>query len=201
MGSYKEKNADARRAERTYPVCLRGDLNADWQAANRKLQRAHGEALTSDAKEAPGVGALVEEVRAIEAQMLEHTEEWRLRALPKYQFREIVAAHPPRFGDDKMPIFADRMGVNWADAMPVLIRASLVSPELDDEDFVWLFGHSDAERAQLTADGKADVVEDGVLNDRQIDDLETLTWDLNREQVSVPFSHAASLATRDSGGE
>lgn len=201
MGSYKKKHAGAKRAERTYPVCLRGDLNGDWQAANRELERAREKARSSDSKEGTDLGDLVDRVRAIEAQMLEHTEEWRLRALPKYKFRALVAAHPPRLGEDEMPVDSDRMGVNRDTFFPELIRESLVSPDLDDEDFLWLFGHSDDEREQLVADGRGDEIEDGILNDRQIGDLEDVAWFLNRDEVRVPFSHAASLATRDIDSE
>ena len=34
MGKYKQQHAGARRKEDPYPVCLRGDLNADWAVAN-----------------------------------------------------------------------------------------------------------------------------------------------------------------------
>jgi hypothetical protein len=200
MGKYKA-TAEAKRAERTVPICLRGDLVADWEAADRELKRAADENRSADSKEGAGLGALVEKVRALEAQMLEHSENWRLRALPRHEFRALVAAHPPRLGEDQMPIPEDRPGINRDTFPSALIRASLVEPELDDEDAVWLLGHTDEQRAQLQAEGKADEIEDGVLNDKQFTDLEDAAWFLNRGDVKVPFSHAASLATRDSEGE
>lgn len=189
MGKYKQEHAGAKRKEDTYPVCLRGDLNADWAVANRELERAQKEALRSDAKEGPALGELAERVRAIEAEMLEHTETWRLRAMPRHKFRALVAAHPPRLGEDGEPVDEDkRLGINRETFTPALIGASVIDPELDDEDWAWLLGDEDDD-------------DSGVLNDRQIGDLEDMAWFLNRDQVAVPFSVAASLAIRDTESE
>jgi hypothetical protein len=202
VGSYKDKNAGAQRAQRSIQICLRGDLVAEWEAADRELNRAREERRGSDAKEDGGFGDLVEKVRALEAEMREHTDEWVLRAMPRHKFRALVAAHPPRTDENNEPIEADRqIGLNRDDFFPQLIRASVVSPELDTEDWTWLLGHTDAERTQLIADGKEDQIEDGILTDRQFGDLQDVAWFINRGEVDVPFSHAASLATRDSAGE
>lgn len=192
MGSYKDKNKDAARAERTLPVCLRGDLVGTWEAAERGLERARAEQLGSSSKEGTDIGALIDQVRALEAEMLEHTDIWRLRALPRHKFRALVAAHPPRLDENSDPIAEDRViGLNKKTFFPELIRASVVEPELDDEDWVWLLGNDDA----------ADDDDSGVLTDRQYGDLSDVAWFLNRGEVEVPFSHAASLASRDSGDE
>lgn len=194
MGKYKQQHASAKRAEDTYPVCLRGDLNADWKVANRALERAQEELRSSSSKETQSdVSGLVERVRAIEAEMAEHTEQWRLRALAPHRFRVLVAEHPPRTGDDGEIVAEDRMGLNRETFLPALLRASVIEPELDAEDWQWLLGPEDD-------DEEADE-DDGVLNDRQMKDLYDVAWFLNRDQVSVPFSRAASLATRDSGDE
>ena len=201
MGKYKKDHAGVQRPTRSVQICLKGDLVADWEAADRELQRAQEEARSSNSKEAAGLGELVDRVRALEAEMLEHAETWTLRAMPRYVFRALVAAHPPRTGEDGEILAEDRAGIDRSTFPPKLIRASLVTPELDDEDCVWLFGHSDAERERLTAEGKTEEIEDGVLTDKQFQMLEDTAWFLNRGEVNVPFSHAASLATRDSEGE
>lgn len=188
MGSYKQKNADAQRAQRSIRICLRGDLVADWEAADRELTRAREEQRGGDSKEGGSLGELVEKVRALEAEMQEHADEWVLRAMPRHAFRALVSAHPPRTDEDGETVPEDRMTqVNRVTFFPALIRASVVTPELDDEDWAWLLGDDEAE--------------DGVLTDRQFGDLEDVAWFLNRGEVEVPFSHAASLATRDTGGE
>jgi hypothetical protein len=66
MGKYKA-TAEAKRAERTVPICLRGDLVADWEAADRELKRAADENRSADSKEGAGLGALAEKVRALGA--------------------------------------------------------------------------------------------------------------------------------------
>jgi hypothetical protein len=196
MGKYKQQHADAKRAEDTYPVCLRGDLNADWKVANRALERAQEELRSSTSKEtASDISGLVERVRAIEDEMAQHTEQWRFRALAPHRFRALAAKHPPRTGEDGEVIAEDRIGLHRATFFPALLRASLIEPDdLDDEDWRWLLGPGEEEEDHADED-------DGILNDRQIKDLFDVAWFLNRDQVSVPFSHAASLATRDSGSE
>jgi hypothetical protein len=191
MGSYKDKNKGAARAERTLPVCLNGNLTGDWEAAERDLERARAELLGSSSKEGADIGALIDRVRALEAEMLEHTDTWRLRALPRHKFRALVAEYPPRrvAADDSEILDEDRtIGLNRKDFFPALIRASVVEPELDDDDWDWLLG----------VEGDDD---SGVLTDRQFSDLSDVAWFLNRGEVEVPFSHAASLASRDSASE
>jgi hypothetical protein len=189
VGKYKQQHPGAKRAESTYEVCLRADLNADWQDANRKLERAQEEARSSNSKESPALGDLAERVRAIEAEMAEHTETWRLRAMPKHKFRALVADHPPRLDENNEPIAEDRqIGLNRATFFPALLAESVIDPDLDGEDWAWLLGD----------EGDDD---SGILNDLQIGTLNDIAWFLNRGEVSVPFSHAASLVTRDSAGE
>src|SRR4051812_15401227 len=100
MGKYKESNADAQRAQRSVQVCLRGDLVAAWEAADRELTRAQEEQRSANSKESGGLTELAENVRALEATMLEHADEWLLRALPRHKFRAMMAEHPPRVGED-----------------------------------------------------------------------------------------------------
>jgi len=109
--------------------------------------------------------------------------------MPRHKFRGLVAEHPPRVDEEGNPVDEDKvLGINRETFTPELIRASVVEPELDDEDWAWLLGDEDDD-------------DSGVLNDRQIGDLEDMAWFLNRDQVAAPFSVAASLATRDTGGE
>lgn len=188
MGTYKKDHGDAKRPERTIPICLQADLVAEWEAADRELTRMI-EART-DSKEDAGSSVLAERIRALEAQMLKRADEYRLRALPRFQFRELIAAHPPRLDDAGDPVDEDaRMGFNRQTFFPALIRASVVSPELDDEDWEWLLGSDEA-------DG-----EEGILTDRQFSDLQDAAWLLNRGEVQVPFSLAASLTTQPSVSE
>jgi hypothetical protein len=189
VSSYRTERKDAQRAERTVPICLRGDLVGDWEAADRELKRVQQENLVSNSIETPDLAGLAERVRALEAEMHEHTENYRLRAMPRHKFRALVAAHPPRIGEDGEVVEDDRLGLNSDTFFPELIRQSVVEPKLDDEDWAWLLGTDDEDD------------EGGILTDRQVGDLQDVAWFLNRGEVNVPFSHAASLANRGTGSE
>lgn len=185
MSTYRDRRKDAQRAERTVPICLAGHLVADWERADRELQRAQKEG--SNSLEGGGVGELVDQVRTLESAMREHTDQFRLRAMPRHEFRALIADHPPRLGDDGDPVREDaQVGVNRETFFAALIRASVVEPALDDEDWAFLLG---------------DAGKEGVLTDRQFTDLEDAAWFLNRGEVNVPFSHAASIASRNFGDE
>lgn len=180
MTTFKEKLKAARLPERSEPLCLRGDLVADFEAAERDLKRT--QESTTDSLE-DGIGPIVDRIEALRAEMLEHTEDFRLRALPKPAFRALIAAHPPRRvqaedgSEAELEAGDAGLGLNRETFFEALIRASVVSPELDEDDWTALFE---------------------VLTDRQFGDLSDTAWFLNRGEISVPFSRAASLAKRNS---
>lgn len=178
MKNFKAMLDAAKLPETTVLVCLRGDLQADHEAAERELERA--EAAGTDSLAGSGVGALVDRIQALEAEMREHSYEFRLRALPRAQWRTLVADHPPRRGDDNEIVDTDRIGVNAETFYDAIVRACLVDPELTDEDW-----------QQLSA----------ALTDRQFDELSDAAWGLNRREVDIPFSRAASRMKRASDGE
>lgn len=182
MGSYTDRLKGAKLPERTVPICLRGDLVAEWEAAERDLGRAQKQ--PDDSMEGVGAGALAERIEALQVEMSEHTDNFRLRALPRHVFRTMVVAHPPRTDENNEIRREDvQLGVNRDTFFPALIRASVIEPELDDADWEALIGEA------------------GVLTDRQFGDLEDAAWFLNRGEVNVPFSHAASRARRSTGTE
>lgn len=198
MIDFKNRLKKAQLPTRSIPVCLRGDLVAEWESADRDLKRAQEK--PDNSLEGSGTGALVDRIEALQADMSEHTDDFRLQALPKWRFRALVAAHPPRVDDDNEPVREDAvLGVNRETFFPALIRASVIEPVLDDDDWRVLLGDDEAERKRRESAGEP--VEDGVLTDRQIGDLEDAAWFLNRAEVNVPFSHAASRARRSTGTE
>ncbi len=199
MSDFKTKMKQARLPERTVPVCLRGDLVADHEALERKLKQLQDR--PADGMEGAGVGDLVERIEALQADMAEATQEFRLRALPGPKYRALMAAHPPRRDGDEADKGDANLGFNQVTFMPELIRLSVVEPQLDDDDWRELLGDDDEERARLAAAGKADQVVDGLLTDRQFGDLGDTAYFLNRGKVDVPFSFAASRAKRASADE
>ncbi len=169
--------AEAKLPETTIVLCLRGDLAADHEAADRELEEA--EKTNVDSLAGSGIGDLVDRIRALESEMREHSYEFRLRALPRTQWRELCSAHPPRRGDDNEIVDSDKfMGVNVETFYDAIVRACVVDPELDDASFKTLID---------------------TLTDRQFDQLFEAAWGINRRDVDVPFSRAASRMKTTSG--
>jgi hypothetical protein len=174
---FRDLLKQAKLPERTVPVCLRGDLVADHEALERQLQAAQDRPV--DSFEGNGAGDLADRIRGLEGEMREHTYTFRLRAVPKRQFRALVADHPPRRDDDGEPLRDDAvLGVNRDTFFTALVRACVQDPQLDDGEWVELL--------------------DEKLTDRQFMDLADAAWFVNRGEVDVPFSHAASRAKRGS---
>lgn len=176
----------AKPAERSVALCLRGDLVAQWEDLDRQRDEAEKQARYGADSLASGGQArqLAEQMAALREQMVDSTVTFTLRALPRPKYRALVAAHPPRRGDDGQIVPEDGqsgIGVNSETFWTPLIRACLTAPVLSE--------------AQLTR------LLDEVLSDRQFDQLALAALEVCRGDVDIPFSLAASRLTRDSGGE
>jgi hypothetical protein len=167
--------AGAKLPERTVPICMRGDLKAEHEQLNDELERLEEKAVDSLAGN--GGADLAARIDALEAEMRENTYPFRLRALPGREYRAFKARHPARTNEDgEVTDKRDDLVDFDADAgAEPLIRASIVDPQLDDERWNALLD---------------------TLTDRQLDDLFTASWLLNRGEINVPFSRAASRLTR-----
>lgn len=165
----KEKLAAAKLPEKPVSICLRGDLQVQFEELERKL--AEAEKRTDDSLAGKGTRAIAQQIEDLREQMLEHTIEFRLRAMPRPQWRAFVDEHPPRKGDDGGIDERDKwLGVNTDTFPDAMVRLSVVDPVLDDDDWATL---------------------DAALTDRQFDLLCDAGWALNRRDVDVPFSRAA----------
>ncbi|MFG3710127.1 hypothetical protein [Micromonospora sp. NPDC047730] len=171
----------AKLPETTVSVCLAADLVAQFEQRERELvnaRRAAGSSLAGSSK----ARELAEQIEALRQEMAESTVDFRLRAMPRPEWRAFVAAHPPRKVEGgKVHEDDAHLGVNAETFFDALVQKSTVSPELDAEDW------------RLLLDEK--------LTDRQFDELSNAAWALNRREVDVPFSHAASRILRSSGTE
>jgi hypothetical protein len=177
---FQEMLKTAKLPERSIPICLRGDLAADHEAAERSLESARR--CPVDSLDGSGTGTLIEHIENLQAQMAEHTYTFRMRALVRSAFRALIAAHPPRRGDDNEPLADDvNLGLNRETFFDALIRACTIDPELTEPEWRDLL--------------------DQQLTDRQYDDLSTAAWLLNRGEVDVPFSALASREKRNSATE
>lgn len=172
MSDIKAMIRGAQLPERTVAVCLRADLVAEVEALDRELteaQQTPRDSLASGGR----ARDLAERIEALREQMLDHTVELRLRAMPRRVWRAFVAEHPPRKDPESGEVDdRDTIGVNTETFWDELIRRSVVTPDLDDEDWSRLLGE--------------------ILTDAQYNTLTDAAWGLNRREVDIPFSLAAS---------
>lgn len=184
----------SRRPEATVPICLRGDLVARFEELDTQLAAVAG-TVVDKRLNGPAEGRrIAEQMAALQEEMRESTVPFRLRALLPSRWAALAAEHQPRKDADGRMVAEDALGVNAQTFFAALIRASVVSPDLDDADWEILLGTQD--------DGTA-VEEDGGggLTDGQVDALGGAAWRLNRREVDIPFSRAASAILRSIGAE
>lgn len=167
-----------RRPERTVSICMRADLQAEVQEVERQIMElekapAGAESLAGD----PRARELSARHDLLRAQMIEHSVEFRLRGLSRRRWTELVAQYPP--GKDNE---ADQMlGIAMDDFTEALVRQCTVEPELDDEDWDHLLGE--------------------VLTDGTYTLLGSAAWGVNKRDVNIPFSPAASQLRQTSDSE
>ncbi|WP_353707604.1 hypothetical protein ABRQ22_17235 [Cellulosimicrobium sp. ES-005] len=170
-----------RRPEKTVPLCLDAALQADWEQAEEDLRRAQQEPgddrLVGNAK----ASSLARRVRELESKMLADTVHFRLRALSRSEWAKFVAKHPPREGDD----LDKAQGINREAFFEDVIPESIIAVTRADtpEDFD-------------PGDDWGPLADE--MTDRQYSDFAQAVFLLNRGEVSVPFSRAASRLSRDS---
>ena len=173
--SFKELLGLARLPERTVPVCLRGDLRAEFERLERDLEQARE--ASKDSMAPPGAAELIERMDAIQAEMREATYPFVLRGLGSPKYLALRAKHPPRKGDDGDLLPEDRdLKVNVDTFTYDLVRKSVIDPVLDDDEFEDLLDH---------------------LTNYQYMQLAVGALELNATEVDVPFSLAASQMSRD----
>lgn len=190
---------ESRLPERAVPVCMRGDLTAEFQALERELLRT---ARAADSLEAPGTGDVLARMQALEEQMQASTYLFRLRALPRPQRRRLIDAHPPRRDDEGAVDERDTVygqTFNTETLYDELVRRCVYDPVLSDKQWRELLGDSDTERARREAAGEQPV--DGLLLDAQIEALVDAAVMLNFGDVDIPFSRAASAIRRSIASE
>jgi hypothetical protein len=152
-------------------VCMHADLTAQHEELERELHAALN--LPRDSLAAgSNANQISEQIRALEEQMRGHTVTFTFRALPRRMWKLLIAKHPPRKTEDGSLHERDGAGVNADTFYEAMIRACATGPDLPDEVWDLLFAEK--------------------LTDRQFDQLANAAWRLNRHEVDVPFSPAAS---------
>lgn len=158
----------ARLPERTVELCLRGDLQAEWEDLQRRLEQAKRDApeRTSLADAPPGA-ELEQQIRTLEETMADAVLTARLRAVNRKTFRDMALIHPPRPDDKRDQIY----GFNIETFNTDLVRACWAEPQLDETQWAQLMDVLTPGQWRLLAD-TCEV--------------------LNHSPVDVPFSSSAS---------
>lgn len=161
----------AKRAEKSVPICMRGDLVAEIDKLESQLAWWRpSERLVGD----PEKTKLAQRIEDLRGQMRDTTVTFTLRALTRREFKEFVDQHQPREGDAQ----DTALGINRETYAFDLVKACLVDPELDDETYATLV--------------------DDTLSAAQWQQLADTATELNIQDVKVPFSSNASLILRNS---
>lgn len=197
--SVKDKIKKASLPEATVPLCLDGALVADFEDLERQLADAQRSASPDSFDDDNPAREIADRMEALRRQMTDDMVEFRLRGMPRKPWRKFVAQHPPREDGDTIDKRDRAILVNVDTFFPALIRRAVIAPDLDDDDWRRLLGDDEQDRERLEAEGKT--FEDGVLTDRQFDQLGWTAWGLNRHEVQVPFSLAASRMMTNSEPE
>jgi hypothetical protein len=161
--------AGAKRPERTLELCLRADLVAELEDAQRRLQAEKERSRTSLAD-----GGFADELKAeldrIKEAAREHTIVFRFRALNHFEVQALIRDLPPRedVKNDKIVGF-NQDALTWH-----LFRKCCYDPELSDDDVTALIG-------------SVDEVGNGILSPSQWRRLDETLDALNFAARDIPF--------------
>jgi hypothetical protein len=184
----------SKRATKTVPICMRGDLVAEFEALEADLTKVAANVVDSRLNGAKAQGRkLAEQMAVLQEEMRGSTVPFILRALGRSRWAALLAEHPPRMGADGKVLADDTGGFNAATLWTPLIRASVISPLLDDDDWAVLL--------MTNEDGTDGDDNGGGLSNGQFDALGTAAWRLNQSLVDIPFSRAALAILRSIGVE
>jgi hypothetical protein len=186
--SIKQAIEQAKVAEDTVPVCLRGDL----VKAVERLEQQRIEILAngSDSLVPPDTSEVDKQIAELQEEQGQATFEFRLRELSYRRWDQIETAHPPRDGRLER--------VNAATFLPAVVRASVVEPKLDDQDWNDLLGvrvqHPGDCKLDVDTDNEACACREPVLSKSQFGRLADAAISLNSSKdAAVPFGAVASM--------
>jgi hypothetical protein len=161
--------ANAKLPERTIPLCLRGDLQAEFEDLDRELvdeQAKPNDSLAGN----PRIIELTEQLDRLREQMKDSTVVLRVRALSNRAWLALVNEHEPREGNHVDAAY----GFNLETLAPVLVRRCLV-PKVEDDQWERLYA---------------------VLSNGQFEQLFLAAHGATRGKVDIPKSFAASEIQR-----
>lgn len=170
---FRSKLAKASLPETTVRLCLNGAVRAEYDQLEDELA-----SMTRDGTARlggnPRAAEVARRMNALRDVMADSEVDVRLRATKVSAWMKLLADHAPRKDDEGDAA----VGFNQATFFVDLVRASIVDPELDGDDFDALID---------------------ALNSRQFDEVSNASWALNRGEVRVPFSALAFETLRNLG--
>lgn len=182
--TFAEKLAQARPSERTVTVCLRGDLAERYEQIGDEFTEAAGEDAKDSRLNNKALATLGKQLDELKAEMLTHSQEFTVRALPvvgdgdkTVTYLDLMSRHPARVDAAGKPHPKDRGSLNMDTFPRALVRHSVVSPQMTEDEF-----------NQLMA----------VLNHRQFEKLMHAAFAVNGRDASIPTSPPGSKATPSS---
>lgn len=169
--SVKERIRTAGPTTKTVPVWLGADMDLveQYEAAKAELEDV------KPAKTLDGSGGKAEveaRIATLRKRLEEFRVDFRLRGLGDRRYERLVAEHPPRKTEDGSVNPKDNLGWDRTTFPAALVRAAVVEPELDDEDWRLLLGDDD---------------QDGQLTGGQFDDLAAAAFKLSQHPIDVSF--------------
>lgn len=170
-----------KRAQTTVELCTDLSLAAEHERANKRLSEA---AAVKDDRENSPVAAIAREITELEGRMAESTIVFTLAALPRKRYAEIVAAHPPREGEEVDEAF----GLNVSTG----IDAILVEPGV----LVSVAEKVTGAAVEFSAEDWPALADE--MSNSQWEQFAQAVVTLNQGRVSAPFSPVASVLTRRS---
>lgn len=164
----------ATRLQTTEAVCLRGDLAGQREQLQRQLGKLpKSDKLGGD----PERQRIQAEIDRLTDEMKAGTVDFVLRALSQPQFQQLIDAHPPRRDGDDVNARDAEAGFDRSAFYGPLIRACVVEPGLDAEDWDLLFGEG--------------------LSPGEFYRLGRAALQVNGQEVDVPFSSDDSSESPD----
>lgn len=176
MTSAADIKARIRRPEKTVPLCLAGDLQAQFEELDRELVRARDKAPSGTLAGGSGaeVTALARRIQELQEEMREHTEVFKFRGLVRREYSDLVKANPPT---EEQLADNPNVDVDWDKFGVALIAACCISHE-------------------MTAEEVGDLVDE--LTAAQYGELYTAAQAVNVIGLDIPNSYTASAVLRAS---
>ncbi len=161
MTTFDEIKSLAKLPEKSVDVCLRGDLQAEYESLERDLKRAKAASVGTLAGTNDEAKAIEELMAELRTKMRDATRTFVLRALPKKKWSDLHAQHKAR-DEDRM----NRLDYNNETFPVAAVQACLIDPVLTLKEVEELV--------------------DELLTQGQWDDLFLAAFLLNKGSVEVP---------------